>query len=83
MQRMSYEKYLVICGEIFFILPKMSYFCKVKHLVMTYFNKFHQESAERCLKKVAQSKSLQIDCEKEARKAQEMHRRIAVLYPKS
>ena len=48
---------------------------------MTYLNQFHRESVERCLKKVAQSKSLQLNCEEESKKAQEMHRRISKLYP--
>ena len=48
---------------------------------MTYLNQFHRERVERCLKKVAQSKSLQLNCEEESKKAQEMHRRISKLYP--
>ena len=48
---------------------------------MTYLNQFHRESVERCLKKVAQSKFLQLNCEEESKKAQEMHRRISKLYP--
>ena len=48
---------------------------------MTYLNLFHRQSVERCLKKVAQSKSLQLNCEEESKKAQEMHKRISKLYP--
>ena len=47
---------------------------------MTYLNQYHRESIERCLKKVAQSKSLQLNCEEESKKAQEMHKRISRLY---
>lgn len=43
---------------------------------MIYFNQFHKESVERCLRKIAESKSLQINCEEESQKAQEMHRRL-------
>ena len=49
---------------------------------MTYLNRFHQESVERCLRTVAASKSLQINCEEEVRKIREMHRQIAQRYPK-
>ena len=50
---------------------------------MTYLNRFHKESTERCLKKVAASKSLQLNCEEESRRAKEMHKRISKLYPES
>lgn len=50
-------------------------------LMMIYLNRFHKESIERCLKKVAQSKSLRLNCKEESRKAQEMHKRISKLYP--
>ena len=40
---------------------------------MTYLNQYHGESIERCLKKISQSKSLQLNCEEESKKAQEMH----------
>ena len=49
---------------------------------MTYLNRFHQESVERCLRKIAESKSLQMNCEEEVLKIREMHRQIAQRYPK-
>lgn len=49
---------------------------------MTYLNRFHKESVERCLRKVAESKSLQMNCEEEVRKIKEMHNQIAQRYPK-
>ena len=49
---------------------------------MTYLNRFHKESVERCLRKVAESKSLQMNCEEEVRKIKEMHKQIAQRYPK-
>ena len=48
---------------------------------MTYINQFHKESVERCLRKIALSKTLQLNCEEESLKAKEMHKRIARLYP--
>lgn len=52
------------------------------HHIMTYLNRFHQESVERCLKKIAESKSLQMNYEEEVQKIREMHRQIAQRYPK-
>ena len=51
-------------------------------MTMTYLNRFHKESVERCLRKVAESKSLQMNCEEEVRKIKEMHNQIAQRYPK-
>ena len=51
-------------------------------ITMTYLNRFHKESVERCLRKVAESKSLQMNCEEEVRKIKEMHNQIAQRYPK-
>ena len=33
---------------------------------MTYLSQFHRQSVERCLKKVPQSKSMQLNCEEES-----------------
>ena len=51
-------------------------------IIMTYLNRFPKESVERCLKKVAESKSLQMNCEEEVKKIKEMHNQIAQRYPK-
>ena len=48
---------------------------------MTYLNTFHKESVERCLKKIAQSKSLPMNCKEEVQKIKEMHKEIANRYP--
>ena len=48
---------------------------------MTYFNQFHKESVERCLRKIAQSKSLQLNSDEEIHKMQQMHQELRVLYP--
>ena len=54
----------------------------IQIITMTYLNRFHKESVERCLRKVAESKSLQMNCEEEVRKIKEMHNQIAKRYPK-
>jgi len=48
---------------------------------MTYFNQFHKESVERCLRKIAQSKSLHLNAEEEVQKMQKMHQELRLLYP--
>ena len=54
----------------------------IQIITMTYLNRFHKESVERCLRKVAESKSLQMNCEEEVRRIKEMHNQIAQRYPK-
>ena len=50
------------------------------HIDMTYFNQFHKESVERCLRKIAQSKSLHLNAEEEVEKMQKMHQELRLLY---
>lgn len=47
---------------------------------MTYFNKFHKDSVERCLQKIALSKSLHLNAKEEVQKMQRMHQEIKLLY---
>lgn len=48
---------------------------------MNYLNSYHKESVERCLKKIALSKSLPMNCKEEVQKIKEMHKEIAIRYP--
>ena len=48
---------------------------------MKYFNQFHKESEERKLKKIEEWKRQPLDYKIELKRQQEMHKRLAELYP--